>query len=847
MARIFSILAVLAVTLIILVGGGVYLFSKTQITQAHENAGNNLAKGVAYRISGQINILSQILDQMAENPVLIAAVRAENQSTMQALAIEMENYLPGAMIVRVLLPESADLDKTNTPHLGFADLDLVKETPNKHQPAVIQGSGEHRHLAIARQIKRKGRVIGVILASLQYDFLNKIINEAETDQGLIALNQGKVVIQTHGNKDLLDSTSTKTIEIPGTAWLIQYWDSNDAEFGDLSIIGATIAIPALLLSLAFVFGFRRILEMLREDQGSVVKVVKDLMTNKPLGNYPVSLNEMRASISTLVQFKRVMENEDTESEGLEDDGLSSFFDDSRDLEDMSFLQESKELEGIEGIEVSETFKETESATVEQFLEPVEPAKQSAPEIVNEPAPANIDQAATIFRANDIRGEAGKVLNKDMAYDIGRAIGSEVKEKHCQSIVIARDGRLSSPDLADSLVKGLISTGTNVLDLGIAPTPVLYFVTYHNEGRCGLMVTGSHNPPEDNGVKIVIGGETLSGEKIQKLKQRIDNEDYVSGAEGTIDQNNMFINEYIGMIAEDIQIARPMKIVLDCGNGVAGELGPTLLKTIGCEVIELYCDIDGNFPNHHPDPSKPENLEDLVKAVRENNADVGFAFDGDGDRLGIVDSNGKIIWPDRQMMVFAKNVLERKPGSEIIYDVKCSRHLDDEIRKYGGRPTMWKTGHSFMKAKIKETGAKLAGEMSGHIFFNDRWFGFDDALYAAARMVEILAEDTRSSNEVFADFPDSINTPELLVPLADGEKFDFVAEMLKKANFSDSKITDIDGLRVEFSDGWGLVRASNTTPSLMVRFEAETEGALTKIQGQFKEVMLQIKPDLNLPF
>jgi phosphomannomutase/phosphoglucomutase len=855
MARIFSILAVLAVTLIILVGGGVYLFSKTQITQAHENAGNNLAKGVAYRISGHINVLSQILDQMAENPALIAAVRAENKSAMQALAIEMENYLPGAMIVRVLLPELADLDKTNIPHMGFADLDLVKETPNKHQAAVIQGSGEHRHLAIARQIKRRGRVIGVILASLQYDFLNKIINDAETDQGLITLNQGKIVIQTQGNKGLMNSTSANTIEIPGTTWLLQYWDSDDAKFGDLSIIGATIAIPALLLSLAFVFGFRRILEMLREDQSSVVKVVKDLMTNKPLGNYPVSLNEMRASISTLVQFKRVMENEDTESEDTEDDGLSSFFDDSRDLDDMSFLQESKELAGIgeiEGIEVFGTFKETKSATVEQFLEPVEqiePAEQSVPEIVNEPepVPATIDHAATIFRANDIRGEAGKVLSNDMAYDIGRAIGSEVKEKNCQSIVIARDGRLSSPELADSLVKGLVSTGTNVLDLGIAPTPVLYFVAHHNEGRCGVMITGSHNPPKDNGVKIVIAGETLSGEKIQKLKQRIDNEDYVSGVEGTVDQNNMFINEYIGMIAEDIKIARPMKIVLDCGNGVAGELGPTLLRTIGCEVIELYCDIDGNFPNHHPDPSKPENLEDLAKAVQENQADVGIAFDGDGDRLGIVDSKGKIIWPDRQMMVFAKNVLERKPGSEIIYDVKCTRHLDEEIRKYGGRPTMWKTGHSFMKTKIKATGAKLAGEMSGHIFFNDRWFGFDDALYAAARMIEILAEDTRNSNEVFADFPDSINTPELLVPLSDGEKFDFVAEMLKKANFTDGKVTDIDGLRVDFSEGWGLVRASNTTPSLMVRFEAETEAALRKIQDQFKEVMLQIKPDLNLPF
>ena len=512
-----------------------------------------------------------------------------------------------------------------------------------------------------------------------------------------------------------------------------------------------------------------------------------------------------------------------------------------------FLQESQELEGIEGIEVSESVSQADFTAMGQVIEPMASAKQSATDITNEPAPEKIDKVAAIFRAYDIRGEAGKTLSKEIVYDIGRAIGSEAKEKNCQTIVIARDGRTSSPDLADSLAKGLTATGMDVLDLGMAPTPVLYFVAHHNEGRCGVMVTGSHNPPNENGLKIVINGETLSGEKIQNLKQRIDNEDYASGEQGTIDQNNMFINEYIGMIVEDIQIARPIKIVLDCGNGVAGELGPTLLKTLGCEVIELYCDIDGRFPNHHPDPSKPENLDDLIKAVQHNEADLGIAFDGDGDRLGIVDAKGKIIWPDRQLMVFAKNVLERKPGAEIIYDVKCSRHLGDQITKFGGRPIMWKTGHSFLKAKVKETGAKLAGEMSGHIIFNDRWFGFDDALYAAARMIEILAEDTRSSDEVFADFPDSINTPELLIPLADGEKFIFVTEMLKKANFSNSKITDIDGMRVEFSDGWGLVRASNTTPSLVVRFEADTEDALNGIQEQFKNLMVHIKPDIDLPF
>ncbi|MGR8999030.1 MAG: phosphomannomutase/phosphoglucomutase, partial [Gammaproteobacteria bacterium] len=313
------------------------------------------------------------------------------------------------------------------------------------------------------------------------------------------------------------------------------------------------------------------------------------------------------------------------------------------------------------------------------------------------------------------------------------------------------------------------------------------------------------------------------------------------------QNASSVNEYIGTICEDIHINKPMVIVLDCGNGAAGELGPMLLKTLGCEVVELFCDVDGSFPNHHPDPSKPENLAELITSVKHYKADLGIAFDGDGDRLGVIDSNGKIIWPDRQMMLFAKDVLATRPGSEIIYDVKCTRHLADQIIKYGGRPVMWKTGHSLMKAKLKETGAGLAGEMSGHIFFNDRWFGFDDALYSAARLIEILSNDLRSSAEIFAEFPDSINTPELTIELTEGENFRFIESLFAEANFPDGKMTTIDGMRVDFANGWGLVRASNTTPSLVVRFEADSKEALVGIQEQFREIMKKIKPDIRLPF
>ncbi|MGR9051894.1 MAG: phosphomannomutase/phosphoglucomutase, partial [Gammaproteobacteria bacterium] len=464
-----------------------------------------------------------------------------------------------------------------------------------------------------------------------------------------------------------------------------------------------------------------------------------------------------------------------------------------------------------------------------------------------PVPGQERAPAEIFKTYDIRGIVGETLTRDIVFDIGRAIGSEAKEQDCKTVVVARDGRESSLEFATALSRGLTSTGLNILDLGLAATPVLYFVAHHTQGRTGVMVTGSHNPPEYNGFKVIIKGVTLSGERIQRLKERIDNKTFVNEQEGKIDQNSMFVNEYIGMIAEDVHLVRPMKIAIDCGNGATSEIAPVLFKTLGCEVIELYCEVDGSFPNHHPDPSNPENLSDLISAVRHHQADVGIAFDGDGDRIGVVDSNGKIIWPDRQMMLFAKDVLARKPGTEIIYDVKCSKHLSTQIKKFGGRPLMWKTGHSLMKAKLKETGARLAGEMSGHIFFNDRWFGFDDALYAAARLIEIISSDSRTSAEVFADFPDSVNTPELNVPMAEGENTGFVEQLKTKTDFKNGKITDIDGLRVDFDDGWGLVRASNTTPSLVVRFEADTEQALRRIQREFKTRMQSIKPDIVLPF
>ncbi|MCC6302400.1 MAG: phosphomannomutase/phosphoglucomutase [Gammaproteobacteria bacterium] len=456
-------------------------------------------------------------------------------------------------------------------------------------------------------------------------------------------------------------------------------------------------------------------------------------------------------------------------------------------------------------------------------------------------------SASIFKAYDIRGIVGRTLDDDVVYAIGRAIGSEAHDRGLPAVVVARDGRLSGPGFLAALARGIRATGTDVIDIGLAPTPLLYYATHALGTGTGVMVTGSHNPPEYNGFKIMIGGETLAGEGIQRLRRRIETGDLVTGAQPGAYRTQAIGEDYIRRVAGDVRLARPLKLVVDCGNGVAGAIAPDLLRALGCRPIELFCEVDGNFPHHHPDPSQPENLEDLIRAVKEHQADLGLAFDGDGDRLGVIDSTGRVIWPDRQMMLYAIDVLGRNPGAEILFDVKCSRHLARVIEEHGGRPLMWRTGHSLVKAKMKETGAPLAGEMSGHIFFKERWYGFDDALYTMARLLEILAGQPRSATEVFAGLPDALSTPELRADFAEGMHHAFMEKFLAATRFPDAKVSTIDGLRADFADGWGLVRASNTTPCLIIRFEADDAAALKRVQEAFRRALLAIDPALVLPF
>ncbi|MCD6672174.1 MAG: phosphomannomutase/phosphoglucomutase [Burkholderiaceae bacterium] len=462
---------------------------------------------------------------------------------------------------------------------------------------------------------------------------------------------------------------------------------------------------------------------------------------------------------------------------------------------------------------------------------------------------SIHVSPSIFKAYDIRGIVGDTLTEDVVRAIGLALGAQAREAGMRETVIGRDGRLSGPSLSAALAEGFRDAGIDVIDIGMVPTPVVYYATFELGTGTGVAVTGSHNPPDYNGLKMVIAGDAIYGEAIQRLREAI-----ASGALAAVParergslRSEDVLSRYIDRVVGDVKLVRPMKIAIDCGNGVAGAVAPRLFRALGCEVTELFCEVDGTFPNHHPDPAHPENLQDLIRCLRETDAEVGLAFDGDGDRLGVVTKDGNIIWPDRQLMLFAQDVLSRNPGAEIIYDVKCSRHVASFVRAHGGRPTMWRTGHSLIKAKLKESGAPLAGEMSGHVFFRERWYGFDDGLYTGARLLEILSR-VQDPGAVLNALPDSPATPELHLKTAEGENFSLVEKLQREARFEGAtEVITIDGVRVEYPDGFGLARPSNTTPVVVIRFEADTPAALGRIQADFRRAIRGVAPEAVLPF
>lgn len=768
--------------------------------------------------------------------------------------------------------------KTNledTPPTGFAAIEMIEKAEETKKPPKLEvhfpSDATMRHVLFMQPVLDGESVVGTIALWQPTDDVLSQVRWLSPNGRLLQVEHkapgGESSVIMDFGDPALETGSTQTAEVDGLPWTVKVKLRPVAD----SVLGIDTTILfiwgglALVVQLIVAGGLYAILHgWLRADASVFRSIMSDLKQDKLALEYQAKLNEMDAAVAAITKDAWDIKDNRTahvspELANAASKGKAVFQSDSDESKKQAALDDLPPI--VE--EATEITEEADSAFAGLGLEPapglevVDADESSADSLFDNldanPAPVqaenigdgNTGLPASIFRAYDIRGVVGETLNAEIVYSIGKAIGAEAFDRGITEIAVGRDGRLSGEEMQQALMRGILDSGVDVLNVGMVPTPVLYFAAHQYTGASGVMVTGSHNPPDYNGFKIMLGGETFSGELITGLRQRVLDKRLCEGQGQEIAQD--VDSDYTDYITNDVTLMRPLKIVIDCGNGVAGKIAPSLFRELGCEVEELYCEVDGRFPNHHPDPSEPENLEAMMSLVRLQGADVGLAFDGDGDRLGVVDSKGNIIWADRQMMLFSKDVLMRNPGSDIIFDVKCTNQLAQVISENAGVPVMWKTGHSFVKKKLKETGAPLAGEMSGHIFFNERWFGFDDGIYAGCRLLEILSADDRKSDEIFGELPNSVNTPEIKVPMKEGEPAAFMEAFKQQANFPDASISNIDGVRADYSDGWGLVRASNTTPVLVCRFDASTEEALERIKGQFKSAMQSVKPDLMFPF
>ena len=817
------IISVSVLVFFLVVGGGWKVFSSlsNSAEKAELEAKDAAARSVAATVQENLDELKNKLSALAKDVQTIELFQqGADAAALSAAAAEKESIFNQALKLRYLNQGSYSQDDAEIPPLTYASLDLLNKaetTSHINTEVHLFGAINQHVVMIERVVNNAFELIGLLHLSLNVSLLDALMQDIELDDGYAELTQraaGKTMVLAKTGDDTHRQGAAITVSVNDTRWIIAYWSGSAPIISDdgSSASGIPIILIVLVLLIVCAGVYFVVIKKGSSSSSSSSKEKADLLTYE--GAVRAIAEGAHAGFEQLVphlpKADRITANLKSISQGINTDDAT-----------MIVAPSSKP----EPIDQADTIDLT--AEPEQEVMPSEPEQ---PQI-----------APVIFRAYDIRGIVGETLTETAVYDIGRAIGSIALERGQQEIVVARDGRTTSPDLSEALIKGLRGTGRDVIDIGMVPTPVLYFATYHLDTGSGVMITGSHNAAEYNGLKIMLDGNTLSGDDIKDIQSRTVSGEYATGDGGLLHVD--ISADYIRRISEDIPVAlgSSLKIVVDCGNGVAGALVPQLLKAMGHDVVELYCDIDGKFPNHHPDPSQPENLKDLVDKVKAEGADVGFAFDGDGDRLGVVDGEGKIIWPDRQLMLLAKDVLSRNQGANIIFDVKCSRYLKSIIETNGGVPMMWKTGHSFIKNKMKEVDAPLAGELSGHIFFKERWYGFDDALYTAARFVEIFTNAKEAPAKLFAELPEGVSTPELRMSLPEDQHTGFMEELAEKMSVTDAEVIDIDGLRIEYSDGWGLARASNTSPNIILRFEGESEAALERIQSEFREAIKLIIP------
>jgi phosphomannomutase / phosphoglucomutase len=739
------------------------------------------------------------LDELAKNSAVIEALKAQNNDAQTIVKDSFFGQFENAVDLKIIAAGSADLSEGPAP-IRFSELDLIRraERGEKALPEAARVNDNWQVNFVTPVKSPEGQqVLGVLMLTLTTAALQKSL-------GVLDVSLGETLVQ----QKFANSSALNIVKLgagsamPGqekpvadSHWQIKYTASTQlvtrAQEPSTLWLLAVCGSGAISLVLAILLSRSRLFST-REKAAPLAPPVAE--ASKPVPEEPPAAD---ATPSPLYQ--------------------------AQDILDVAVIDEDENILGLQ-----------------DSKRRARPAAASAPEIDEASVPAHI------FRSYDIRGIVGKDLTADLAEKIGQAVGSEALDQGETALIVARDGRSHSQELTSALISGILSTGCNVVNVGVVPTPVMYFATYHfDDVRSGVMVTASHNPREYNGFKVVINNNALADEAVLELRNRILRQRVHQGL-----GEEMFreiVPHYIERIFSDVALAGDIHLVVDAGNAVPGLVAPQLFEELGCQVTPLYCELDGTFPNHDPDPTQEHNLLALTEKVKEVGADMGVAFDGDGDRLVVVTPKGDIIWPDRLLMLFAKDVLARNPGADVLFDVKCSRQLNQVISGYGGRPIMWKTGHSPMKAKMVETGALIGGEYSGHIFIKDRWYGFDDGIYAMARLLEIITLRDQNIDDIFAAFPQLVITPEIKVPVSDATKFELVKKLAEQGDFQNANITSIDGIRVDYSKGWGLVRASNTSPALTLRFEAETPEALGIIQQIFKRELLKIDNSLALNF
>jgi len=787
----------------------------------------SVAEALARQLQGDVEARLALTRLVLADGRVAAALAGRDAQRLQQLSVALQRQLPGALQVRILARDLNEPDPGGAAPMGYAGLDMLRSTVQSSRPSkaeVHQIKSGAPYLALAQPISADGETIGALFVAWDLRPLAAVVADAPAFPGGLELVQGgSDGFVVAGGSGRLDGVAG-TVDVPSSIWQVRYaGEPRSGGFADLGLAMALVGGGVIALLLIAILQWRSLARDLRTDMGVVVTLAEAILQRaSPPGQQQPHVSSTADAIALLSQYAR----------------------EARDGGPPAGAAPAA-ASGAAPIPASEPpERSTHGLDVEELdTDPAELLARGG--FAGHSAAAQMEIPESLFRAYDIRGVVGEALTTAMAERLGQALGTLVQEQGGRQVAVAHDARVSSPSLVEALTQGLTGSGCDVLDIGQAPTPLLYFALHTQPVQAGVMVTGSHNPTAYNGFKIVVGERVLDGAELLQLRERMQEGVFNHGS-GQVERIDLF-GDYIDAVNREVQLARPLKVVVDAGNGVAGEMAIGVLESLGCEVVPLFCEPDGSFPNHHPDPGQPDNLSALMLEVQAQTADIGVAFDGDGDRLGVVDNAGRLIWPDRVLMLLASDILGRHPGVDILYDVKSSRHLASFVLSHGGRPIMWQSGHSRMRSKMQETGALLGGEFSGHLFIKERWYGFDDAIYATARVLEILALDSRSADALFAEIPDSPATPEYQMVLEEGQSADLMRALDAHKVFDDARLVELDGLRVEFADGWGLIRPSNTTPALTFRFEADSEGALEQIKSRFRELLRRAAPDMQAPF